>query len=331
MSLFFFWLQLVPFVFLATWASFWLMATFHSSYSKISAFKDLRAWPWKINICYFLESLWKMLLFLWHFWLYNFSKSTLHLTSLFMNYTLAQNFLNFHFITKTTGHLSTTTNHLPLNSPLIMVCFCTSPLPTLLLFLLYLWHTLTQWNLFPAGTCSFSTTLPTYLTYNSPLSEYHFVMALDSPLWFHWLDFHFSIPKDLYYILSSVQFSRSGVLSSLQSHESQHTRSPCPSPSPGVHSDSCPLSPWCHPAIASSVVSFSFCPQSLPASESSPMSQLFAWCGQIIGALALASFLPKKSQGWSPSEWTGWISLQSKGLSRVFCNTTVQKHQFFGA
>ena len=88
---------------------------------------------------------------------------------------------------------------------------------------------------------------------------------------------------------------------------------------------------WCHPAISSSVVPFSSCPQSLPASESFPMSQLFASGGQSTGVSALASFLPKKSQGWSPSEWTGWISLQSKGLSRVFSNTTVQKHQFFSA
>ena len=98
----------------------------------------------------------------------------------------------------------------------------------------------------------------------------------------------------------------------------------------GVHSDSRPLSQWCHPAISSSVVPFSSCPQSLPASESFPMSQLFAWGGQSTGVSALASFLPKNTQGWSLSEWTGWISLQSKGLSRVFSNTTVQKHQFFG-
>ena len=104
--------------------------------------------------------------------------------------------------------------------------------------------------------------------------------------------------------------------------------SPCPSPSPGVHSDSRPSSQWCHPAISSFVVPFSSCPQSLPASESFPMSQLFAWGGHSTGASALASFLPKKSQGWSPSEWTGWISLQSKGFSRVFSNTTVQKNQF---
>ena len=130
------------------------------------------------------------------------------------------------------------------------------------------------------------------------------------------------------WIYISVQFSHSVMSDSLRSHESQHARPPCPSPTPGVHSDSRPLSQWCHPAISSSVVPFS-CPQSLPASESFPMSQLFAWGGQSTGVSALASFLPKKSQGWPPSEWTGWVSLQSKGLSRVFSNTTVQKHQFF--
>ena len=104
---------------------------------------------------------------------------------------------------------------------------------------------------------------------------------------------------------------------SLRPHESQCTRPPCPSPSPGVHSDSSPLSQWCHPAISSSVVPFSSCPQSLPASKSFPMSQLFTSGGQSTGVSALSSFLPKKSQGWSPSEWTGWISLQSKGLSSL--------------
>ena len=113
-------------------------------------------------------------------------------------------------------------------------------------------------------------------------------------------------------MLCSVQFSHSVVSDSLRPHESQHARPPCPSPSPRVHSDSCPSSPWCHPAISSSVVPFSSCPQSLPASESFPMSQPFAWGGQSTGVSALASFLPKKSQGWSPSEWTGWISLQSR-------------------
>ena len=122
--------------------------------------------------------------------------------------------------------------------------------------------------------------------------------------------------------LSSVQFSHSVVSDCLWPHESQHARPPCPSPTPGVHSDSRPSSWWCHPAISLSVVPFSSCSQSLPASESFPMSQLFTWGGQSTRVSALASFLPKKSQGWSPSEWTGWISLQSKGLSRVFSNTT---------
>ena len=99
--------------------------------------------------------------------------------------------------------------------------------------------------------------------------------------------------------------------------ESQHARPPCPSPTPGVHRDSHPSSQWCHPAISSSVVPVSSCLQSLPASESFPMSHLFAWGSQSTGVSALASFLPKNTQGWSPSEWTGWISLQSKGLSRV--------------
>ena len=119
-------------------------------------------------------------------------------------------------------------------------------------------------------------------------------------------------------LVSSVHFSCSVVSDSFRPHESQHARTPCLSPTPGVHSDSCPSSQWYHPAISSSVIPFSSCPQSLPASESLPMSQLFAWGGQSIGVSALASFLPKNTQGWSPLEWTGWISLQSKGLSRVF-------------
>ena len=134
------------------------------------------------------------------------------------------------------------------------------------------------------------------------------------------------------YSVCSVQFSRSVVSDSLRPHESQHARPPCPSPTPGVHSVSCPSSQCCHPAISSSVVPFSSCPQSLPASESFPMSQLVPWGGQSTGVSALAlknTFLPKNTQDWSPLEWNGWISLQSKGLSRVFFNTTVQKHQFF--
>ena len=118
---------------------------------------------------------------------------------------------------------------------------------------------------------------------------------------------------------------------SLWPHESQHARPPCPSPTPEVHPNSPPLSRWCHRAISSSVVPFSSCPQSLPASGSSPMSQLFAWGGQSIGVSSSASVLPMNTQDWSLLGWTGWISLQFKGLSRVFSNTTVQKHQFFGA
>ena len=127
-----------------------------------------------------------------------------------------------------------------------------------------------------------------------------------------------------------VQFSRSVVFNSLRPHESQHARPPCPSPTPRVHSNSCPSSRWCHPAISCSVVPFSSCPQSLPASESSPVSQLFAWGGQSTGVSALASFIAKNTQDWTPLQWTGWVSLQSKGVSGVFFNTTVQKHQFFG-
>ena len=129
---------------------------------------------------------------------------------------------------------------------------------------------------------------------------------------------------------SSVQFSHSVMSNSLRPHELQHARTPCPSPIPAVHSNSCPSSQWCHPTISSSVVPFSSCPQSLPASQSFPMSQLFTWGGQSTGVSAFASFLPKNTQDWS-LEWTGWISLQSKGLSKVFSNTTVQKHWFFSA
>ena len=128
----------------------------------------------------------------------------------------------------------------------------------------------------------------------------------------------------------SVQFSCSVVSDSLRPHGLQHARPPCPSPTPGVYSNSCPLSWWCHPTISSSVVSSSSCPQSLPASGSFPMSQFFASGGQSIGVSASTSVLPMNTQDWSALWWTGWISLQSKGLSRVFSNTTVQKHQFFG-
>ena len=129
---------------------------------------------------------------------------------------------------------------------------------------------------------------------------------------------------------SSVQFSCSVMSDSLWPRELRHTRPPCPSPTPRVHSNSRPSSSWGHPAISSSVVPFSSCPQSLPASKSFPMSQLFTSGGQSTGVSALASFFSKNHQGWS-LEWTGWIPLQSKGLSGVFSNTTVQKHQSFSA
>ena len=129
---------------------------------------------------------------------------------------------------------------------------------------------------------------------------------------------------------SSVQSSHSVVSDSLWPNGLQHIRPPCPSPTLGVYSNSCLLSQWCHPTISSSVIPFSYL-QFSPASGSFQMSQLFASCGQSIGVSASASVLPMNTQDWSPLEWTGWTSLQSKGLSRVFSNTTVQKHQFFSA
>ena len=131
--------------------------------------------------------------------------------------------------------------------------------------------------------------------------------------------------------LSSVQFSRSVMSNSLRPHGLQHARPPCPSPTPRIYSNSCPLSQWCHPVISSSVIPFSSCPQSFPASGSFPMSKFFPSGGESIGVSASASVLPMNIQDWFPLGWTGWISLQSMGLSRVFSNTTVQKHQFFGA
>ena len=128
----------------------------------------------------------------------------------------------------------------------------------------------------------------------------------------------------------SVQFSFSVLSNSLWPHEPQHTRPPCPSPSPRVHPNPCPSSRWCHPTISSSVIPFSSCLQSFPASGCFQVYQLFAWSGQSIGVSASTSVLPMNTQDWSLG-WNGWISLQSKGLSRVFSNTTVQKHQFFGA
>ena len=129
---------------------------------------------------------------------------------------------------------------------------------------------------------------------------------------------------------SVSKFSCSVVSDSLQPHVLQHASPPCPSPTPGVYSNSCPLSQWCHPTISSSVVPVSLCLQSFPPSGSFQMSQFFTSSGQSIRVSASTSVLPMNIQDWFPLGWTGWISLQSQGLSRVFSNTTVQKHQFFG-
>ena len=136
---------------------------------------------------------------------------------------------------------------------------------------------------------------------------------------------------ELFSISSSVQFSHSVVSDSLWPHGPQHARPPCPSPTPGVYPNSCPSSRWCHTTISFSVIPFSSCPQSFPASKSFQMSQLFASGGQSIGVSASTSVLPMNTQDWFPLGWIGWISLLSKGPSRVFSNTTVQKHQFFSA
>ena len=131
----------------------------------------------------------------------------------------------------------------------------------------------------------------------------------------------------IYWLWDIFQCSSVQLLSHV--HELQHARPPCPSPTPGVHPNPCPSSRWCHPAISSSVIPFSSCPQSFPASGSFPKSQPFASGGQSIGVSALISVLPMNTQDWFPSGWSGWIPLQSKGLSRVFSNTTVQRHQYF--
>ena len=157
-------------------------------------------------------------------------------------------------------------------------------------------------------------------------------------MFWHWFFFYLQEKTRKVWILMyfqflpnhSIQFSCSLVSDSLWPHELQHTRLPCPSPIPGVYSNSCPLSRWCHPTISSSVIPFSSHLLSFPASGSFQMSQLFASGGQSIGVSASTSVLPMNTQDWSPLGWTGWISVQSKGLSRVFSNTTAQKHQFFG-
>ena len=168
----------------------------------------------------------------------------------------------------------------------------------------------------------------TYNFYSSPVSLFNKWRLLLLMIPVYWPLVMWQAPSSLLFLntvsnlyiltknpFNSVQFSRSVVSDSLRPHESQHARPPCPASTPGVHSNSCLSSWWCHPAISSSVVPFSSFPQSLPASRSFPMSQLFTWGGQSIGVSALASFLPKNTQDWSPSEWTGWISLQSKESS----------------
>ena len=163
-----------------------------------------------------------------------------------------------------------------------------------------------------------------------PPSICHEVMGLDAMILVFWmLSFKptFSLSSSAF---SSVQFSHSVVSDSLWIHGLQHARPPWPSPTAGVYSDSCPLSQWCHPTISSSVIPFSSCPQSSPASGSFQMSQLFASGGQSTRVSASTSVLPMNIQNWFSLGWTGWISLQSQGLWRVFSNTTVQKHRFFG-
>ena len=146
-----------------------------------------------------------------------------------------------------------------------------------------------------------------------------------------WLPFDWAFPCMSLSRLKSIQFNCLAVSDSLWPHGLQHARPPCPSPTPRVYPSSYALSRWCHPTISSSVIPFSSCLQSFPASESFSMSHFFSSGGQSIGVSASASVLPMNIQDWFPLGWTGWISLKSKGLSRIFSNTTVQKHQFFGA
>ena len=153
------------------------------------------------------------------------------------------------------------------------------------------------------------------------LAQFFFFFCLNS----------FPITSEVALYESSVQFSCAVVSDSLRPRELQHPRPPCPSPTPRVYSNSCPLSQWCHPTISSSLVSFSSHFQSFPASGFFQMSQFFPSGGQSIGVSASASVLPINIQDWFPLGWTGWFSLQSNGLSRVFSSTTVQKHQFFSA
>ena len=180
-----------------------------------------------------------------------------------------------------------------------------------------------SWNIFTnyQGLCLDRSSIKPIITYF--VHSYIYLFTIDK-------SWHDNIIMAKIYI-SSVNFSRSVMFEFLWLHEPQHTRPPYPSPTPRVHPNPCPLSRWCHPTISSSVVPFSSCPQSFPASGSFQMSQFFASGGQSIGVSASTSVLPMDTQDWAPLGWTGWISLQSKGLSRVFSNTTVRKHPFFGA
>ena len=165
---------------------------------------------------------------------------------------------------------------------------------------------------------------PPLLLPHTPLCPLCLLLLLHSAPWRKLRLFHIR-----HKIFSSVQFSCLIMSDSLRPHETQHARPPWPSPIPRLHPNPCPLSQWCHPTISSSVIPISSCPQSGPASGSFQMSQLFASGGQSTGVSASTSVLPMNVQDWFPLGWTGWISLQFKGLSRVFSNTTVQKHQCF--
>ena len=188
------------------------------------------------------------------------------------------------------------------------------------------WHTSTDSDRMPvSNACAFTLSFKKLLNH-SPAKN----TLCQGPTQCSSINSNILIPDTIYFNFVSVHFSRSVMSNSLQSCGLQHTRLPCPSPTPGVYSNSCPLSWWSYPTISSSIVPFSSCPQSFPTSGSFQVSQFFTSGGQNIGVLALPSALPMNTQDWSPLGWTGWISLQSKRLSRVLSNTTVQKHQFFG-
>ena len=167
----------------------------------------------------------------------------------------------------------------------------------------------------------------------SPLKALRGTQPANTLILAQWNSFWISVLQHCqiihWYYFKSVQFSRSVMSDSLRPHEPQHAKPPCPSPTPGVYPNSCPLSRWCHITISFSVVPFSSFPQSFPASGFFQMNQLFASGGQNVGVSASTSVLPMNTQDWFPLGWTGWISLLFKWLSRVFSNTTLQKHQFF--